>query len=61
MTVREAATELGVTPQTIRRRVHDGTLDDVVKERGHAAGSMRFLIPVREVSRLRRQLSRSSG
>lgn len=60
LTVPEAASSLGVTSQTIRRRIHDGTLSDVVKEQiagGHHG--TRFLIPVREVNRLRRASARS--
>lgn len=52
LTVAEAASELDVSVQTVRDWIRSGKIRDAVQEQ--VAGGVRFLVPVKEVTRLRR-------
>jgi excisionase family DNA binding protein len=59
LTATEAAEQLGVHRNTIQRWVRDGTIREALAEQ--VSGGPRYLIPTREVNRLRRRRARSTA
>lgn len=56
LTVPEAAAALGVHRNTIQRWIREGLIRGAVKER--VAGGTRYLLPIKEVNRLARTLTK---